>query len=102
MLIWMVLGVVLAGCFAAGTIPGDHWLDLVWGIRRIRFSVTLWELTLNVIGVVANVVCQTLAGAFRILTFVLGCLMIVSDRAGERIGSSLPTYPKDERKEVEK
>jgi hypothetical protein len=110
MWIWMIMGVVLAGCFAAGTIPGDHWLDLMLSLRRVRFSAHPLEAVVNVLGVIANVICQILAGAFRLLAFALGCLMVITERTGERIGASfplypkkdIPTYPKDEPKELEK
>jgi len=93
-LIYGTLAALLAGCFIAGTLPGERWMDLVRGWDKVRFSTTKRERFLNVMGVVANVGTQVITGLFRLLAFSMGAGMIVWDRAGQRIGEWLPTYPK--------
>jgi hypothetical protein len=98
--IWLVALLVTVS-FAAGTLPGEHWLDIVRGWDKVYFSASNLERFLNLIGVVATVVVQICSGMFRLITMGTGAAMVLADKLGEWIASTLPTYPKEKTKELE-
>lgn len=98
---WPVLTLTVFVCFMAGIMPNDQGLTLTRCWLKLKYSISIWESALAILGVILAVIFHILTGAFKLMTFVHGALMILSEGAAEMIGLALPTYPK-ETKELEK
>lgn len=99
-LVWPFLAFSLTGCFLAGLAPSDQGITLSLCWLKLRYSLSLWDYTLAILGGLIAIVFHILAGFFRVMAFAHGVLMILSERAAEMIGLALPTYP-NETKELE-